>query len=52
MNAGIFPASRLKTLDKRYRTFYHMSMIENLEYIKKYGMERFLEKEDGEVALP
>jgi hypothetical protein len=29
-----FPCHLLKTLDKRYRTFYHMSMIENLEYIK------------------
>jgi hypothetical protein len=40
-----FPCRRLETLDKRYRTFYHMSMMENLEFIKKYGMERFLEKE-------
>jgi len=43
---GDFPCRRLKTLDKRYRTFYHMSMIENLELIKKHGIERFLEKEE------
>lgn len=41
-----FPCSRLKDLDQRYRTKYHMSMIENLEFIKAYGMERFLEKEE------
>jgi len=40
-----FPCRHLKTLDKRYRTFYHMSMIENLEYIKTYGIGPFLEKE-------
>jgi len=32
-------------LDKRYRTKYHMSMIENLNYIKELGMEEFLKNE-------
>ncbi|HER23748.1 MAG TPA: DUF3795 domain-containing protein [Candidatus Atribacteria bacterium] len=41
-----FPCTRLKALDKRYRTKYHMSMIENLEFIKKHGIKRFLEKEE------
>jgi hypothetical protein len=41
-----FPCRRLKTLDKRYRTFYRMSMIENLEFIKKHGIGMFLEKEE------
>ena len=41
-----FPCSRLKALDKRYRTKYHMSMIENLEFIKEHGIEKFLEKEE------
>lgn len=41
-----FPCTRLKALDKRYRTKYHMSMIENLEFIKKHGINRFLEKEE------
>jgi hypothetical protein len=40
-----FPCGRLKTLDKRYRTRYHMSMIENLEFIKTNGIGAFLEKE-------
>jgi hypothetical protein len=47
-----FPCRLLKTLDKRYRTFYHMSMIENLEYTKKYGVETFLEKERAKWLCP
>lgn len=40
-----YPCLRLKQLDKRYRTKYHMSMLENLESIKNIGLERFLEAE-------
>ncbi|MDD3864682.1 MAG: DUF3795 domain-containing protein [Eubacteriales bacterium] len=42
-----FPCERLKSLDKRYRTKYHMSMIENLRAIEADGMEKFLEKEEN-----
>ncbi len=47
-----FPCKRLKSLDKRYRTKYHMSMIENLELIKEYGMEEFLKKEEEKWRCP
>jgi len=40
-----FPCRRLNALDKRYRTKYHMSMIENLENIKKQGIRKFIENE-------
>lgn len=40
-----FPCKRLKQLDKRYRLKYNMSMIENLLYIKRSGMDVFLQKE-------
>lgn len=40
-----FPCTRLKQLDKRYRHKYNMSMIENLDYIKKFGLENFELKE-------
>ena len=33
-----YPCTRLKRLDKRYRTNYGMSMIDNLNFIKKNGM--------------
>lgn len=41
-----YPCTRLKQLDKRYRTKYGMSMLENQEYIKENGLEKFVEKED------
>ncbi len=40
-----FPCKRLKQLDKRYRTKYHMSMIENLAAIKDKGIEAFMRRE-------
>ena len=41
-----YPCKRLKQLDKRYRTKYAMSMIENLEFIKCNGLSVFVEKEN------
>ena len=41
-----YPCTRLKNLDKRYRTKYGMSMIENLSYIKYHGLEKFLNNEE------
>lgn len=41
----IFPCARLKQLDKRYRTKYEMSMIENLEYIRDNGIRKFIQHE-------
>ena len=43
-----FPCTRLKTLDKRYRTKYNMSMIENLESIKENGMNKFLLQQEDQ----
>jgi len=40
-----YPCLRLKQLDKRYRTKYNMSMIENLENIKKNGLNNFIAHE-------
>ena len=41
-----YPCKRLRQLDKRYRTKYAMSMIENLESIKNIGLVAFVEKEN------
>ena len=46
------PCKRLKNLDKRYRTKYHMSMLENLKCIKEQGMDIFLEKETKKWTCP
>ncbi|HBV97692.1 MAG: hypothetical protein JL50_03385 [Peptococcaceae bacterium BICA1-7] len=40
-----FPCSRIKRLDKRYRTNYKMSIIENLEHIKSMGIREFIKNE-------
>ena len=47
-----FPCRRLKALDKRYRTKYHMSMIENLTCIKENGMEKFLRQQEEKWRCP
>jgi hypothetical protein len=41
-----YPCKRLKQLDKRYRTKYSMSMIENLESIRRIGLLTFIENEN------
>ena len=40
-----FPCDRLQHLDKRYRTKYGMSMIENLQNIKHLGIRKFVANE-------
>jgi hypothetical protein len=40
-----FPCKRLKSLDKRYRTKYDMSEIENLELILCKGINSFVKGE-------
>lgn len=37
-----FPCQNLKHIDERYRTFFQMSMIDNLQSIKKNGIAVFL----------
>lgn len=47
-----FPCKILKQLDKRYRLKYHMSMIENLEVIKKDGIKSFLNDQEKKWICP
>lgn len=47
-----FPCARLKQLDKRYRTRYGMSMLENLEDIRRLGIRKFLANEKTRWACP
>jgi hypothetical protein len=46
------PCRRLKQLDKRYKTKYHMSMLENLINIKEQGIDKFLENEEMRWKCP
>ena len=47
-----FPCLRLKQLDKRYKTKYRMSMLENLSLIKENGIEYFLQREEKRWTCP
>lgn len=47
-----YPCARLKRLDKRYRTKYGMSMIDNLETIKNRGIRQFVRNEKEKWACP
>lgn len=40
-----YPCRRLKSLDKRYRTKYRMSLIDNLGSIRAIGLAAFAENE-------
>ena len=40
-----YPCARLRQLDKRYRSKYRMSMIENLDELRRVGVEAFVELE-------
>ncbi len=44
----VFPCDRLNHLDKRYRTKYGMSMIENLKLIQTNGIEQFLKGKNSD----
>jgi hypothetical protein len=47
-----FPCPRLRQLDKRYRTKYGMSMIENLESIRALGLDGFVTRERERWKCP
>ncbi len=47
-----FPCKRLNQLDKRYRTNYNTSFIENLEMINNYSLNYFLQFESQRRTCP
>jgi hypothetical protein len=47
-----FPCAVLNHLDNRYRTKYAMSMIDNLQNIKEFGIRDFIKKETERWACP
>lgn len=49
-DCSTYPCTRMKNLDKRYRTKYGMSMFENLEFIKENGIDAFLKHEEESWA--
>lgn len=51
-NCDNFPCAKLQHLDKRYRRSYGMSMIDNLENIRKFGMKCFIDREKERWTCP
>jgi len=47
-----FPCARISHLDKRYRTKYGASVIENLTSIRDLGINQFVENESKKWACP
>jgi hypothetical protein len=47
-----YPCPRMKQLDKRYRTRYGMSMIENLATIQELGLDEFVARERARWTCP
>jgi len=47
-----YPCKRLKALDKRYRTKYGMSMLDNLAFIRDNGLAAFVAKESERWRCP
>jgi len=47
-----FPCARLKRLDKRYRTKYRVSIIENLVNIRDKGIQEFIREEKMKWKCP
>lgn len=47
-----YPCTRLRNLDKRYRTRYGMSMIENLNMIQDVGIRKFIQNEKLKWTCP
>jgi hypothetical protein len=47
-----FPCQRLKRLDKRYRTKYRVSFIQNLLSIKEIGISDYLVREETRWICP
>lgn len=41
-----FPCQRMKQLDKRYRTRYNTSLINNLKEIEKNGIREFVKRDE------
>jgi len=46
------PCTRMKQLDKRYRTKYGMSMLENLATIRELGIDEFVARERVRWTCP
>jgi hypothetical protein len=47
-----FPCENLKSIDSRYKSRYHMSLIENLRVIKENGLEKLVAEQEKTWKCP
>ena len=47
-----FPCKNLKHIDNRYQTFFHTSLIDNLQFIKEHGLIKFSESQRKKWQCP
>lgn len=47
-----YPCKRLKTLDKRYKTNYGESLVENFKMIEQLGLDRFIAEAESLWRCP
>lgn len=47
-----FPCHKINHIDTRYRIKYGMSMIENLIFIKQFGIAKFIDREKEKWTCP
>jgi len=47
-----FPCARIRQMDRRYRTKYGLSIIENLESIRELGLREFIAREKDRWKCP
>lgn len=47
-----YPCDKLQHLDIRYKTHFRMSMIENLNFIKKHGINQFQKQQQRQWKCP
>ena len=47
-----FPCERLRSIDEKYRKFFRMSMLDNLEFIRKHGVADFLKAQEEKWRCP
>jgi hypothetical protein len=47
-----FPCEHLKHIDERYKTRYRMSLVDNLNFIKEHGLQKFLENQKKKWECP
>ena len=47
-----YPCERLERLDRGYKKRYHISMIDNLNFIQQHGMKSFLKQQTTTYQCP